>query len=107
MSRPGMRLEHRTYRKTQSENEKVAAWIREDDRSWKEGRIKESLVEVDVDEVLNVPIPLHPRSDSLRWPYTIDGSVSVRSAYHQIRGREQLESNQDQRMWASIWKSKV
>lgn len=53
--------------------------------------------------MLNVHIPQLAREDVLRWPYTRDRSVSVRSAFHRLRKREQTGTTTDHLRWAPIW----
>lgn len=40
----------------------------------------------DVAQILSNPLPTQPRQDNKLWPYTDHDRVTVKSAYHRLRG---------------------
>lgn len=67
--------------------ERMAMWIDSNSRSWNEVLVRQVVLPNEVQDVLQVPIPLIPRDDVLRWPFTRDRKVSVKSAYHKLRDK--------------------
>lgn len=63
----------------------VAEWIDGDPRRWKEDAVRDILQPSDASELMLTPLPLEDRSDTLGWPHTRDGRITVQSTYHAIR----------------------
>lgn len=86
-------------------------WINPINREWCEDRIRAALITEEVETVMQVPIPVLGLHDELRWPHERQGRVTVRSAYHHIRGRDRDDSGaamgrgRETNMWDAIWKS--
>lgn len=92
-------------------------WIDPQSRSWNEAAVREAVSKVEAIQILQVPIPLNPRPDALRWPFERQGRVTARSAYHYIHqqregevGRAQgpqVGQQHQQNVWEAIWGSKL
>lgn len=82
---------------------------------WREQVVRDAANPNDVDVFLSVTIPTDPLCDTLRWPHTMDGKVSVRSVYHCIHTADsvaQLDLNHSPpvdlpMVWPAIWNSGV
>lgn len=78
-------------------------------RTWREDNIRQVLPPNEAEQVLNVPIPQIPREDVLRWSFTKDGGVLVKSADYRLRerGRKEGDRRLHQSKWTTIWKTYV
>lgn len=93
-------------------------WIDPATRGWRTDVIQQAVHQQHAEVVMNVPIPLISRSEVFRWPYTPDGKISVRSAYHSIKNLSGVEgedagssstslTGEASVLWRAIWKPKV
>lgn len=65
-------------------------------------------------DILNIPIPVEPREDEMRWLFTRDGKVAAKSTYHYViwmsrsdEGRYESPIGASPHLWSVIWKSKM
>lgn len=87
----------------QQVEERVEAWI--DNSRWNADRVKHVVVPSEVEDVLNIPLPLSPRDDILRWSFTRNGCTSVKSVYYRLRERGRIvddESIAGRDLWSAI-----
>lgn len=91
---PGNRLQARETTDSRTEGDRLAQWIDHDHRSWNAKVVRQIVLTHQVDNVLNTMLPLNAREDiktayqQIRWPYTKDGCVLVKTAYQQMRDRK-------------------
>lgn len=82
--------------------------------SWKEDLVREIFEEIDVDEILSIPISTQGIPDKGVWHHTADGNFTVRSAYYvakslNLGGRikekgESSSGSADSLRWRDVWK---
>jgi hypothetical protein len=53
-----------------------------DGQGWNEQKLRATFFEVDVSDILKIPIGRAGTDDYIAWNYTKNGMFSVRSAYH-------------------------
>lgn len=67
------------------EGDNLALWIDQDQRAWNVDAVNLVVASHQVENVLNTELPLNPRADILRWPFTKDDRVSVKTSYQQLK----------------------
>lgn len=84
-------------------------WIDSTNGRWDAATVEAVVGTSQASSVLQIPLPVEPREDILRWPFTQDGRVTVKSAYHRIRekGRAETEPTVSAHAWTKIWSSNV
>lgn len=68
------------------------------------------MLPTEVEDVLNIPLPLSPRENILIWPFTKNGCTTMKSVYHRLRERGQMEdgkSSLGRALWSTIWRAKA
>lgn len=83
-------------------------WI--DQGRWNTDTIRLVVLLFEVDVVLNIQLPLQPREDILRWPFTKYEGTTARSFYHRLKERDQLvngDNMQGRSCWSTIWTTRA
>lgn len=77
---------------------------------WNEVLICEFATPNDVDQILKISLPTHSRPDQLIFPYTDNGRVSVKIAYHPLKEAEMMRvpdiehnRNMPTTIWSVVW----
>lgn len=64
------------------EIEWVANAIDENSKCWNKAKLEQLISKEEVDAIVQIPISLFQREDSLIWHFTSNGAYSVKSGYH-------------------------
>lgn len=88
-------------------NQRLHSWIRHND--WNEEEVLRQVGPQLAQHVLEVPISSVCQDDELKWPFSRDGRVAVKSAYHRIRERTSRREATTNTMepYHHIWRAKV
>lgn len=64
-------------------------------QDWNRRLIKEMFLQVDIPCITSIPL----LSDSLIWPYSKESIYIVRSCYHWLMERQNMDSPKRQKLW--------
>lgn len=111
---PGFRIRPRRE-DAQTDGNTVAEWMNTDDSGWREDLVRAAVHDEDVSSILTITIPVSRPPDTLQWPHSQDGRITVRSAYHCIHEdhvTNEVNLNRTAQVdlplvWSAIWKSDV
>lgn len=68
---------------------RLADWMQSNPKEWNVRVIANAIPSSQLAQVLAVPIPMVSCQDTLKWPFERGGKITVRSAYHFIRSKEE------------------
>nr|XP_051207334.1 uncharacterized protein LOC127323201 [Lolium perenne] len=94
---------------------KVEEVLLDGGQGWNESKLGEVFFDVDVDDILKIPVGRAGTGDYLAWNYTKNGVFSVRSAYHlkmhlnsaRSGSASSSTSLDDHRGWLALWAANV
>jgi hypothetical protein len=94
---------------------KVEEVLLEGGHGWNESRLREVFFDVDVNDILKIPVGSAGTGDYLAWNYTKNGTFSVRSAYHLKMHLTSIRSGSassftgldDHKGWLALWDANV
>jgi ribonuclease HI len=86
-----------------------------DGQGWNEQKLRATFFEVDVSDILKIPIGRAGTDDYIAWNYTKNGMFSVRSAYHLKTQLNSIRtgspsssmSSAEHRGWLALWSAEV
>jgi hypothetical protein len=95
--------------------ERVSEFLLPEGGGWNEEKLRAVLFDVDVEDILKIPVGRAGTCDYLAWNYTKNGIFSVKSAYHLKTylkrlqaGKPGTSSNCDEHKgWLSLWAADV
>ena len=112
---PRSGVKHPLGCKPNSEVEKVSELLLPDGTGWDVAKLNETFFEVDVNDILKIPVGRAGTDDYLAWNYTKNGIFSVRSAYH-LKYQNTLAASDrpssslsvdEHRGWLALWAADV
>jgi hypothetical protein len=95
--------------------QKVKDLLLADGSGWDLDKLNEAFFEVDVADILKIPIGRAGTDDYVAWNYTKNGQFSVRSAYHLKQHLKSMAAGRpgssmncvEHKGWLSLWAAKV
>lgn len=81
-SRHDFRISQPEVMDSRTNNTMVESWMEPGSRRWNEQVVRRAVGQVNVDDILRVPIHQTMKHDTLRWSFTKDGRPTVRSVNH-------------------------
>lgn len=82
----GFQIQTRNALHLPADADRVANWIT--DGRWIEGSVRQEVAPQHACAFLSIHLPVMQTEDTLLWPYTANGSASVRSVYHRLCDRQ-------------------
>jgi hypothetical protein len=98
---------------------RVADFIAAESATWNEEKLRQYMLPMDVETVLQIPLSHHRQHDLWAWHYDRKGIFSVRSAYRMLiytrekreawlQGTSSGSSNQQvEKQWTALWRTRV
>lgn len=86
----------------------IADLLLENPLTWNEELIFHCFEDVVAQAILQIPLPLFPRCDSMRWMCSSNWLFSIKSAFHADRGNTmQMVDDRANDIWKIIWFAKM
>ena len=75
-------------------------------KTWHEDMVKEVFLANDVQEILSIPIPHHPKQDRLIWLPNPKGTFTVKSV-HRVAFTQASDGRPVNSLWKDLWKARL